>query len=173
MIFDYREQLPEEFDTNSRVWIYQASRLFSDTEARWIEENLKQFTASWLSHGHKVTAYGNLFFGHFIILMADETASGVSGCSTDASVHFIKQIEKRFGVALLERQSLAFLNDNKLQFVSISQLNTAFSDGLIHAETLFFNNIVSTKEELLNNWIIPLKDSWLNSRIVYPKAVVK
>jgi len=35
-----------------------------------------------------------LFFGQFIILMADERVSGISGCSTDSSVRLIKKWSK-------------------------------------------------------------------------------
>ena len=86
MTFNYREILPEEFDASSRVWIYQSSRLFTISEALQMEEILNEFVSSWNSHGVPVKGYANLFFGQFIIFMADETASGVSGCSTDSSV---------------------------------------------------------------------------------------
>jgi hypothetical protein len=52
---------------------------------------------------------GYLFFGQFIILMADEKATGVSGCSTDSSVRLIKDIEQRFGVNMFDRTTLAFV----------------------------------------------------------------
>jgi hypothetical protein len=40
--------------------------------------------------------------------MADESAITVGGCSTDSSVHLIKEIEKRFSVDLLNRQNSGF-----------------------------------------------------------------
>src|ERR1017187_3368831 len=107
MNFNYRELLPEEMDGSSRIWIYQSSRLFTITEAFKLEGMLNEFVVSWNSHGIPVKGYANLFFGQFIILMADETASGVSGCSTDSSVRLIKQIEQRFSVNLFERLLLA------------------------------------------------------------------
>ena len=100
MSFNYRELLPEEFDASSRVWIYQSSRLFSITEAFQIEDMLSEFIDSWNSHGAPVTGYANLFFGQFILLMADERASMISGCSTDSSVRLIKEMETRFQVQL-------------------------------------------------------------------------
>ncbi len=41
MEFNYQEQLPADFDPNSRVWIYQSSRMFTLHEAIQIEELLK------------------------------------------------------------------------------------------------------------------------------------
>src|SRR5688572_14119269 len=100
MNLDYRSLLPENFDPTSRVWIYQSSRLFFISEALEIEELLNDFVANWRSHGAVVKGYANLFFGQFIVLMADESEAGVSGCSTDSSVHLIKGIEQRFKVDL-------------------------------------------------------------------------
>jgi hypothetical protein len=41
-----------------------------------IEELLKEFTMQWKSHGTPVKGAAYLFFGQFIILIADETANG-------------------------------------------------------------------------------------------------
>ena len=89
MNFEYKHLLPEHFDAFSKVWIYQSSRLFGFSEALEIEEMMEDFVSSWNSHGAKVKGYANMFFGQFILLMADETQAGVSGCSTDSSVRLI------------------------------------------------------------------------------------
>lgn len=160
----HTELLPEDFAGNSRVWVYQASRLFFLSEALEIEKMLGEFVSSWKSHGTPVKGYANLFYGQFIVLMADENATGVSGCSTDSSVRLIKDIEQKFGVQLFDRLSLAFQREGKTQMVPMAQLQYALENGLITPDTLYFNNTVSTKDELVNKWIIPVKDSWLGSR---------
>jgi hypothetical protein len=171
MLLNYRELLPEEFDASSRVWIYQSSRLFTVSEALQIEDLLYAFLGSWNSHGVPVKGYANLFFGQFIILIADEKASLVSGCSTDSSVHLIKDLESHFNVQLFDRQLLAFFINDKVQLLPLSQLESGVRNGFIKPETLYFNNALLTKLELENNWIIPLKDSWLIKRISFPLAV--
>jgi hypothetical protein len=72
MNLEYKNLLDQNFSPDSRVWIYQSSRLFSINEALAIEELLNDFTSKWLSHGVPVKGAGYLFFGQFIILMADE-----------------------------------------------------------------------------------------------------
>jgi hypothetical protein len=167
----HTELLPEDFSGSSRVWIYQAHRLFMLSEALKIEEMLEAFVRDWKTHGTPVKGYANLFYGQFIVLMADETATGVSGCSTDSSVHLIKQIEQQFQVQLFDRLNLAFYIDGKVQMVPIAQLPYALENGLISPEALYFNNTVQTKEELRTKWLIPMKDSWLGSRYLRPQAV--
>lgn len=141
--------------------------MFTLSEALEIEELLEKFTGSWLSHGAKVQGYANLFFGQFIILMADESATGVSGCSTDSSVRLIKNIEQDYHVNLFDRQTLAFIIKERIQLLPLSQLNYAIENNFINADTLYFNNLVESKEDLLNRWIIPVKESWLAKRFTF------
>src|SRR4249919_1864900 len=162
MNFEYKELLPKDFNANSRVWIYQCNRLFSISEALQIEDRLDEFVRQWQSHGVPVKGYGNLFFGQFIVLIADETATGVSGCSTDSSVRLIKQIESDLKVHLFDRQLLAFLTKNKVELVPLSQLNYAAENNFIEPGTLYFDNTVLTKKEIESRWIIPIKESWLS-----------
>ena len=165
MNLEYKKYLPDSFSPESRVWIYQSSRLFTLGEAVEIEEYINKFTAEWRSHGNEVYAYGNLFFGQFVILMTDETHAGVSGCSTDSSVRFIKELANKFGVDFFNRMSLAFFVKDKIQVIPMNQLQYALDNYFIDENTLYFNNLVQTKEELENNWIIPIKDSWIAKRI--------
>lgn len=165
MNLEYKHLIPENFHPSSRVWIYQSSRLFSVGEALEIEEMMNDFTENWNSHGAKVKGYANLFFGQFIVLMADETQAGVSGCSTDSSVRLIKSIEETFKVDMFNRQNLAFIVKDKIQILPLSQLNYAVENNFITPETIYFNNLVLTKEELITNWLIPVKDSWLARKI--------
>ena len=171
MNFEYKHLLNDNFHPASRVWVYQSSRLFGMNEALQIEEMLNQFTRAWLSHGVPVKGEAHLFFGQFIVLIADETATGVSGCSTDSSVRLIKEIEKIFAVNMFDRTILAFLVKDNIQLLPMSQLKHAIDNGFISGDTLYFNNLVLTKQELESNWIIPVKNSWLAKKISFQKTV--
>lgn len=153
--------LPDDFDPNSKVWIYQSNRIFSLQEALHIEVILEHFIAGWTAHGAPVKGFATLFFGQFIILMADERSTGVSGCSTDSSVRMIKDIEQQLQVNLFDRQLLAFVIKEKIQLIPMPQLKYAFEHQFIGADTLYFNNSITTKTDLLQNWLIPVQQSWL------------
>ena len=171
MKLDYKNLLDPDFHPDSRVWVYQASRVFSLQEALDIEELLTEFALHWKSHGTPVKGGAYLFFGQFIVLLADETATGVSGCSTDSSVRLIKDIEQKFGVNMFDRTTLAFVVKDKVQLLPLSQLQYAVVNGFINTDTLYFNNLVQTKEELENKWIIPVKESWLFKRFTFSESV--
>lgn len=165
MNLEYKELLPEDFSDHSRVWIYQSNRLFSLSEALQIEQHLENFLANWKAHGVPVKGFATLFFGQFIILMADETDVHVSGCSTDSSVHFIKEIERLYQVQLFDRQLLGFVIKDKIQVLPLNQIDYALKNRFINGDTLYFNNTVLTKKEMSDNWLIPVKQSWLSKKL--------
>lgn len=164
MSFAINEHLPEDFASHSRVWIYQANRMFTMAEALDMEPMLKDFARSWKSHGDPVKGFVNLFFGRFLVIIADESYTGVSGCSTDSSVRLVKQLEQLYGVDFFDRQQLAFYRNDKVEIIPMNQLSYATEHGLVHADTLYFDHTVPTLDELRSNWIKPAKDSWISKR---------
>jgi len=162
---DLTEIIPADFHSQSKVWIYQSSRLFSMSEAFDLEDMFKAFIGNWKSHGAPVKGYANLFYGQFIVLMADETATTVGGCSTDSSVHLIKELEQRFKVDMFNRQTLAFYINDKVQLLPLAHLSHALENSFITANTLYFNNLVATKDALLNEWLVPAGQTWLGKRM--------
>lgn len=165
MNINFQYLIPAEFDPNSRVWVYQSNRQFDVNEALQIEDVLQNFCKEWNSHGSSVKGYANLFFGRFIIIMADECQTKVGGCSTDSSVRLIKSIENDFHVQLTDRLLLAFIIKEKIHLLSLEEINLALEDTFITGETLYFNNTILTKKDLLTKWIIPVRESWLAQRI--------
>ena len=161
MDLEIQQHLPEDFNAGSKVWIYQSSRLFLISEVLEMEEMLQQFVAGWKSHGAPVKGFANIFFGRFIILMADETNTGVGGCSTDSSVHLIKEIEKKYQVDMFNRQMLSFIIKDKIEQLPIAQVAYAIENNFIDENSLYFDNSITTKKQLLSEWITPAGNSWL------------
>ncbi|MCF3107583.1 hypothetical protein LL912_02210 [Niabella sp. CC-SYL272] len=161
MNLEYKHLLNSSFSPYSRVWVYQSSRLLSLSEAFDAEDQIREFTEAWVSHADDVKAEGHLFFGRFVVLMADETHIKVSGCSTDSSVRFIKKLGETFKVDFFNRQNLAFVKNDKIEILPLSQVKYALEHQILTPDSLYFNNLVLNKAELENDWIIPVKDSWL------------
>ncbi|MDQ2721133.1 MAG: hypothetical protein M3Z26_15405 [Bacteroidota bacterium] len=162
---NFQDLIPQDFNDNSRVWVYQCNRPFMMSEVLEIEKVLQNFIKNWHSHGSGIEGYANLFFGQFIVFMADETHTKVGGCSTDASVKLIKKLEEDYQVHLFDRQMMAFIVNERIHLVPLSQVNYSIENEFITSDTFYFNNTILTKKELLNGWIIPIKESWLARRI--------
>ena len=165
MNIKFKDLIPGNFNENSHVWVYQSNTLFSFQQELQIKKLLQNFIKEWKVQDVPVKGYANLFFNQFIIIMADETATNVSRFSSENMVSLINKIQKDFRVDLFNRLMLAFLIQERIQLIPLSELNSAIEKDFINSDTLYFNNTILTKKQLLNNWIIPVKKSWLAMRI--------
>lgn len=147
-------------DNSSKVWIYQADREFAYDELDAIRPELQQFLVDWTSHNNQLMTYGNIFHRRFLAIFVDETLSGASGCSIDASVRYVKSLEQQYNVSLMGRDQVAIMVDEEISTFPLSNLPVEVESKRINNETFVFDNLVKTKGAFLTEWIKPLKESW-------------
>lgn len=148
------------FSPQSRVWVYQSDRKFTNAEEHIISAKLAVFTNQWKAHGNELFAKAELRYGFFIVLIVDEAQANVTGCSIDSSVKLIKEIEQELQIDLFNRFNVAYLRNEVVVLLSRAQFENGLQQGEITSETIVFNNLVQTLEELNTKWKIPFKDSW-------------
>ncbi|WP_310396713.1 hypothetical protein [Hymenobacter sp.] len=151
------DQLPPE----ARVWIYQASRPLTSAEILAALPGLARFAEEWTSHGRSLRASAQFLHQQFLIIGLDEGIAGASGCSIDASVRFIGQLEQQLGAELLEKSRLAFLRGGTVQLLRQSELKAAVAAGTVGPDTFYFDNTLATKGELDTQWPRPAGQTWL------------
>lgn len=153
-----------EFDSlqdSSRVWVYQSVRKFTESEENAISQALQAFTHQWAAHGQPLKSSFKILYNQFLVLAADESFNQASGCSIDDSVHFIKEIDQQFKLDLFNRTVVAFLKNEEVETLSLSELPAGLTGGAWDQNSHVFNNLVSRKEELSTNWIVPANQTWL------------
>jgi hypothetical protein len=145
----------------SRVWVYPASREIKYEELDVVRPILFSFLERWTAHNQSLITYGNIFHQRFVGLFVDESAAGASGCSIDSSVHFIQNLGEQLSIDFFNRQSVQFLIEDQVVTYQLQDLKDKYKQGLINEDTLFFDNLVKTKEQFLKSWIIPIKTGWV------------
>jgi hypothetical protein len=151
------DQLP----ATARVWIYQASRPLTSQETVSLLPTLARFAEDWTSHGHTLLASAEVLHQHFLVLGLDEAVAGASGCSIDASVRFVAQLEQHLGLELLDKSRLAFMQNGQVQLRDRHALKEAVANGTLAPATLYFDNTLATKGELDTQWPRPAGETWL------------
>lgn len=160
MLVDFND-LPE----HSRIWIYQSNRSFTDTEQEEIKEALNSFLTEWTAHGSELHAGFEMKYKRFIVIGLDQTSAGASGCSIDASVHFIQTLEKKYNVELMDRMNVSFKQGEFIAYKPLKDFKKMAKDKSVSPNTIVFNNLVATKQEYLEHWEVPASESW-HSRFV-------
>ena len=150
-------QLPPD----ARVWIYQANRSLTDAEMTATLPALARFAEEWTSHGRSLLASAEFRHQQFLVVGLNEGVANASGCSIDASVRFVAQLEQQLGVELLEKSRLAFLPAGTVQVMTRTELKAAVAAGALTANTPYFDNTIATKDELDTKWPRPAGQTWL------------
>ena len=155
MLVDFKN-LPDE----SRVWIYQSNRKFSEEEVTTIALKTKAFLENWTAHGTDLEAGVEIKHNRFIILGLNQANASASGCSIDASVHFIQSLEKELNLDLMDKMNVTYYNGKFIAHKSLSDFKKMAKNRSVSPNTVVFNNLVTTKGEYLEHWEVPAKDSW-------------
>ena len=152
-----------EFDKmpdTSRIWIYQSNREFSSEEVNVITLNAKNFIENWTRHGDDLKGSFTVVYNRFVIIAVDDYFANVSGCSIDASVRFIQQIQSELNIDLLNKLHIAFKTNDDVNSVSLNDFRLFIASDKITQDTIVFNNLVNTKADFESKWEVPAKESW-------------
>ncbi len=158
----------EKLTSAARIWVYQAERKLTRQEVSTVSSALRKFTDEWLVHGQPLDASFDIRFDQFIILAANDPTSG---CSIDSSVRVMKEIGAATGIDFFNRNLIAFRKGEEISLVDLSLLKTELQKGTWGEDTLFFNNVVSTLQDLEQRWLVPAGTTWLKRYIARPQAV--
>ena len=146
--------------SNSRVWIYQSAREFSNKEVDFIALKSEDFINQWTRHGDDLKGSFTIKYRQFLILAVDESFNNISGCSIDSSVRFIQELEEKFEIVLLDKMNVTFKQGDYFVHKQLSDFRKMAKSKSVTKETIVFNNLVDTKSDFKNNWEIPAEQSW-------------
>ena len=152
----------EELPNNSRLWIYQSDRKFTEEELPRLEQALSLFLEKWTAHGSNLHAGFEIKYQRFIVIGLDQKVASASGCSIDTQVRFIQTLETEFEVSLLDKMNVTYIQNDRLHFKPLADFKKMAKDGAVGKNTTVFNNLVNTKEEYLEHWEVPAIESWHN-----------
>ena len=137
---------------DSRIWIYQSDKDLNEFEISIIDDKTTSFLDSWKAHGKDLECSYSIINKRFIVIAVNENINNIGGCSIDNSIQ----------INLLNRLIVNYKVDNKIASTSLNDLKNKIKDGGFTSETIIFNTAIKTKGELLNNFEIDIKSSWLS-----------
>ncbi|BAV95046.1 hypothetical protein [Ichthyobacterium seriolicida] len=151
-----------DFDSisqESKLWIFQSLEDIDSNKGPLIRQEIDGFLLLWKAHNKEIFSRYIILKNRFIIVAADESKQRVTGCAADELFRFIKKLELSFGLSLLNRENIAYIDrNNTIKTCKIEDIKVN-----INPQQIIFNNSISTKKELYTNWQICAKDSWASN----------
>ena len=167
-IFKYREMKQIEhvfFDLDHTLWDFEKNSDLTFQKVFKINNlniDLDTFLKSWTAHGNDLNAGYELKYKRFIIIALDQTNQGATGCSIDASVHFIQALEKKYDVLLLDKMNVSYKQGEFVAYKSLLDFKAMAKQKAISKNTIVFNNLVTNIAEFNENLEVPASESWHN-----------
>ncbi|MFO7703342.1 ABC transporter ATPase [Psychroflexus maritimus] len=150
----------KELPGHARIWVYQANRSFTEEEVAEMNIRVSSFLEKWTAHGKDLAAGFLIKYNRFLILGLDPTNGEASGCSIDAQVHFIQELEKIYEVDLLDRMNVSFKQGKFIAYKELKEFKKMVKQKAVSSNTIVFNNLVNNKSEFEEHWEVPITDSW-------------
>ncbi|MFI2743737.1 ABC transporter ATPase [Zhouia sp. PK063] len=150
------DKLPE----TSRIWIYQANRSLTEEEIAEIETKVANFLKDWTAHGSGLHAGFEIKYKRFIIIALNQEMQAATGCSIDASVHFIQQLEQEYHIDLLDKMNVTYKQGEFIAYKALADFRKMAKAKSVSKNTIVFNNLVNTIAEYREFWEVPAEESW-------------
>lgn len=151
----------DEMTDTSRVWIYQANRQFSTADKALMSIKCNDFLKQWAAHGQSLKSSFQIIHDKFLVISVDESFNQASGCSIDASVSLIKNLEQELNINFFDRTQVCFLINDEIVEIPMNGIKSHVENGIIDSNTLTFNNLVSDIQSFNKDWKVEAKNSWL------------
>ncbi|MCS6796364.1 MAG: hypothetical protein NZ516_10430 [Raineya sp.] len=156
----------DNLPSTARIWIYQANQSLNNHQVESMQKDWEQFLHTWQAHQKDLKAAINCFYNRFWVVGVDETFNTASGCSIDKQVNFVKGLEAKYQISLLDRSQIAFKQNENIFTIPFQEIEQAIQTGKITHETQIFNNSITQKQDLEKNWLQKVENSWLKRYFV-------
>ncbi len=151
----------DQLQNDARIWIYQSDRALTDQECQQSFEALKEFIDNWNAHGSELKASVQLAYNRFIVIGLEEAHHLPSGCSIDASVGVIRNLEAALGNSFFDRLNLLVKTSDSVESKSLKEVKSLIKSETLPPDTLVFDNTITTKLEMQQQWPKEVGNTWL------------
>ena len=161
------DRMPDD----ARLWVFAATRPLEAAERAALLESVDGFLDRWLAHGAAVVGARDFRHDRFLLVAADERATGVSGCSIDTLFRALAGLEEALGATFRDASPVHFRAEGgAVRSVSRAEFRLMAQGGEVREDTVVFDNTVGTVGDLrAGRWETPLRDSW-HARAFLPRA---
>jgi hypothetical protein len=151
------EQIPD----SGRVWIFGSDRPLTDNEETRLLTVVDAFLDGWAAHGTPLTVGRDWRYGRFILVGLDESSVPPSGCSIDAMVNALKELERELGATFVDNTPVWYRQDGTIGRVSRSQFKDLVQSGSVGLDSVVFDNTVTRVSQVRSGeWERPAGESW-------------
>jgi len=147
-----------------KVWAYTMGKKLSEVESNNLLKDAHDFTLEWTAHEKKLSANVSIVENCVLVFQVDEEVYTASGCSIDKLLRFIKTLEIKYNLELLNRFLIPVQTENRYEVLSSTEIKNKLENKSLSPESHILNTAISDEFELAT-WKQEIKTTWLNKYI--------
>lgn len=154
----------------ARIWIFGASAPLTRAQREALDADLTGFVRGWAAHGASLVAGHEIVDDTFVVVAVDGAAQGASGCSIDAMVRHLGELETRLGIDLLDGGRIWYRTaGGDIVSCDRTEFGTLSEQGEIDAATPVFDPTIETLGELRAGELERSADASWHRRLLRPR----
>ena len=151
------ESLPD----SARIWTFGVQRALSQEEEDRLLAAVDGFLDQWATHGTPLRGARHWKYGRMLVVGVDEAAAPPSGCSIDALVHALQDLESVMDTRIVDNSMVWYRDRDGVRCDTRKAFRKRVQDGAVTPETTVFDSTVIRLAELrAGHWEAPAGDRW-------------
>lgn len=148
----------------ARLWTFGVSRPLVPDEEQRLLDTVDRFLEGWKAHGHPLAAARDWRLGRFLLVALDDTVEPPSGCSIDALVRTLRELESELDVQMVGAAPVWYREgspDGPVRRIERPEFKAAAARGEITGDTIVFDPTLTRLGKLREGrWELPARESW-------------
>ena len=152
------DALPDD----SHVWCFAADPEPGPRETAHLLDSMQRFVEQWTAHRQDLTAGVTWMHQRFLLVGLDQRWAGVSGCSIDALMGRLGDLERELGIRLTDASPVWYRDgEGRIQSVMREEFRKLAKTGSVGPDTPVFDLTASTLGPIRSGGLErPASTSW-------------
>ena len=146
---------------DGRLWVFGAERALDADEEALVLAEVDQFLEGWKAHGVPLRGARTMREGRFLMVGVDASGVPPSGCSIDAMVRSLRELEARLGVGLADHGPVYYrANSGEVRRVGRGEFRRLAEAGEVGPHTRVLDTTLTHIGSLEEGWERPARETW-------------
>ncbi|ANW96921.1 ABC transporter ATPase [Wenyingzhuangia fucanilytica] len=147
-----------QLENTAKVFLYPSNKKFHPELLSEIEAKVNDFVSQWCDK-NDIEAGFDIKYQRFIIIAINNTKP-ITTTIIDELVSFIFKLQLEHEIELLDKLNVCFKQGEFVQYKDVKEFKKLIKNKSVNKNTIVFDNLINTKEELESDWELPAEDTW-------------
>ncbi|MEN8764310.1 MAG: ABC transporter ATPase [Wenyingzhuangia sp.] len=148
----------EQLENNAKVFLYPSNKKFYPELLKEIDRKVKDFVTQWALE-NEIEAGFEIKYQRFIVIAINQSKP-ITTRIIDDLVSFIFKLQITHDIELLDKLNVCFKQGEHVQYKEVKEFKKLIKNKSVNTDTVVFDHLINTKEELNSDWELPAKDTW-------------